>query len=182
MRGITTAIACAIVMQGCAHLGGISNGFLRQCDQQFYVYPAGTSPERQAILSRAFGYWNGVAGRYWLDGGALADDVTEGDGYAVVKWRPTLDHGACGVTKYSWKPDGCMAKVVILLSEDCASRYTPGAFETVARHEIGHAMGFDHASHEEELMFPVLPGYGFARELSDAELEEVRTMYPGVAR
>lgn len=177
LLGLTTGLCCTATMleKTSKPIPGRQNTLTRQCSLPVsFVIDPDVEEEHAQIIIDGFLYWNDALGTqvFSYAGRAKAErleqhilPVTTTDQYQP--W--------CGVTIYNKLFNGCIFKNAIVLATSSEKCCSDNKFETVVRHEAGHALGLDHDDAEDALMYPaVQPKYPHPRPASEKELVDVQ--------
>lgn len=164
-------LSCASSSLEQLHVGPF---YLAACQSTFYVTPDLDPAQIEAVAHAAL-YWNTLLEReQFIDGGSV--DVQP----SPVTTRIVMGNmeNECGTTHWRWYGTGCITDVDIVLSSDCDRRFTTSNFETVVRHELGHALGLGHSPDRTSVMYYQASLYSAdAKELTPSETAEFRAYY-----
>jgi hypothetical protein len=78
--------------------------------------------------------------------------MVSGPALITVQWGPVAGGGEVGLT--DWRAVGHFLTVVGINISHQGDPY----LATLLRHELGHAMGLNHAAHSDEVMYPTISG------------------------
>jgi matrixin len=138
--------------------------FVRWAARQDPIHVWIQSPSSEA-LEYGFRAWNGANAGVTYD---IVDDSTQADVW--VTWSPTLlTSQELGVAARQMDADGRLVYVnVILLASGDAGRQ-----QNTAMHEAGHALGLDHSTDQDDIMYE----YNTGAVLSAADVRTLRLLY-----
>lgn len=106
-------------------------------------------PGWQEATRRAVTVWNGVGANVrlaWVQGGIGC----EAEGTTIPVCRDTLPSGWKGAAAVYFAPDGHLGGARIRFAAD--RPFTQAQRDTIACHELGHALGLDHSGSEESCL------------------------------
>ncbi|HXW96163.1 MAG TPA: matrixin family metalloprotease [Gemmatimonadales bacterium] len=133
--------------------------------------PSGFLPEMTAEVRQALDAWSpAMVGVRFVE-----QDDTVGAAM-VIRWTDTLESDRAGATDVTWDRAGRIRHVLVNLTTRSPSTGRPYAPETrraIVLHELGHALGLPHSSHQEDVMYPVAT----ATELTDRDRFSLHLLY-----
>lgn len=156
--------------------GTVTYAFAGALDPTYYDYAAQLSAAYQAVVEDAFIQWSSYADIQFVYTAEVASaDITLGwdriDGF----------DGTLGETVYQFSPSDELAWAEIrfdvaedwTLSGDATSSWETD-FYAVALHEIGHAIGLDHTTDLDSIMYEF---YGSAFDLTTTDIAGIQALY-----
>jgi hypothetical protein len=146
-----------------------SDNALRYWIQPGTALPGWTVTHRR-MLGEAFDAWNeaSLPVRFAETSDSAAADV-------VVVWRGQFDEPISGKTRWTHDRRGWIrtARVTIALRRYTGEPLDTDAVRAIGLHEVGHALGLDHASDAANVMAPRVR----VRQLSDADRATAQLLY-----
>lgn len=176
---ITGAVLC------CSHTPqhkpvGADTTVRRECfaPVEFRVDRDFSKQDRETII-RGFLHWNKVLGREVYAYGGLRglEPGLQNDYLPVVKTE--TEDGWCGLTRTRQLGNKCIYGHDVQLDVSRYACYADGRFESVVRHEAGHALGLEHQQARQALMFyAIQEDQKHPRPVSKKERDEVLRRLP----
>ena len=135
--------------------------------------------ELTGIVRDAFDWWN-LENSVWLFKEWAASSLVTGEPtrapHVIATWLGA-DRSRLGPTAKASRLIHSDGTRELLFGVDWATRKTPAGVRNLARHEVGHALGFEHTDNVFSVMYPDCNWCPFTLDLYEAERREVVRFY-----
>jgi hypothetical protein len=151
------------------------------CTENIYVTSSNTIPEDKLdAIDNAIGYWNISLVKVLLiniQRLMLATDRSSIIFLTMPEDIAQVNKSAAAVTFVKWIQPNCIEHVTIYIKETTYNLEN-NVFESIIRHEIGHAMGLQDTNNFEDLMFHTADNLKkHPSDLSEEEINYLKRLY-----
>lgn len=168
-----------------AEYSTLGNGWdcARNLPIRFFHNETNAPPGARDAVNAGLATWENDAAS-WIDFEDAGVTTTSGpanDARQIITWRPIADAGVLART-WIWSTSARFVHVDMEFNTSYQWSTAPSVgeidIESVALHEAGHALGLDHSSKRESIMYPTYSPGAIRRTLDVDDLAGVHALYP----